>query len=683
MSMSLPRWFAVVTISSVFWAAAALGQSDTAVATPVAESSSTTDAKGRLEAGPSNIRNFSPEESGVAIEPENLNLRGVFEDLGPDATLWFQHVQTLANAIFEGRAPGTRGGELAEEYLEFYMKLYELEPAFPGEVEILGGGAFKNFASYRQPFDFPAPTPKVKVLGANVAIDGRELVDGTDFTVLGNSANGSISAPITFVGYAIESEEEDYTSFDENTDLTGRIAFLFRYEPLDEAGKSKWSSTRFSRFSGMSLKIKSVIDRGAAGVILVNPPGAVDGKTGLEAVKDSVRFTRRQEVPMFQVTPEAADRLLAAVDPEKRDLLAWRKLADEGTVKAVNLDDDLKITLTADLEVDDRIHTDNVAGVLRGKGDLADQWIVIGAHYDHVGYGYTGAMPDNIGKLHPGADDNASGTAGLLLAAKRLVRGYGEAGDNANLRSVMFVGFSAEEAGLYGSKFLVENFPVKATDISLMINMDMIGRLRSNNLLAQGTGTAEGFEEMLKPHFESSGMKISMTPGGRGPSDHSSFYNAGVPVLFLFTGEHDEYHKPSDRAYTVNPRGAVQIVDLLESIVMDLSDNEQALKYVLTSAGGAGRNTGAKVRLGIQPAYNAEIETGVEVEAVTDGTSAADAGLKAGDVLLSWNGEELTGGQKLFELLGMHEPGDKVQLAVQRDGQTMSIDVTLKGREQN
>src|SRR5262249_19351356 len=150
-------------------------------------------------------------------------------------------------------------------------------------------------------------------------------------------------------------------------------------------------------------------------------------------------------------------RLLAEADPQHRDLMTWRKLADNGEIKCVNLKDDVQVTLNAQLDINDRLQTENVAGIIRGKGNLADRWIIIRAHYDHVGTGYTGARPQNIGKLHPGADDNASGSAGVLIAAKRLTRDYDQAAKDANLRSIMLVTFSAEEAGLYGSKFLARH----------------------------------------------------------------------------------------------------------------------------------------------------------------------------------------------------------------------------------
>src|SRR4029450_3530500 len=149
----------------------------------------------------------------------------------------------------------------------------------------------------------------------------------------------------------------------------------------------------------------------------------------------------------------------------------------------------------------------NVAAVLRGKGKLADEWVVIGAHYDHVGYGCTGEMPNNVGKLHPGADDNASGSAGILITARRLADEYAKAGD-ADLRSILLVTFSAEEAGLFGSQYLVDHLPMPKESISLMINMDMIGRRRGDKLLIQGAMTADSLSDLLQPHYDSSGLKI-------------------------------------------------------------------------------------------------------------------------------------------------------------------------------
>jgi hypothetical protein len=648
--------------------------------------------RGKVVAGPRNIRQFDPEDVSRVVDATDINLPRVFADLGPDATLWYQHVMTLANPFFEGRAPGTRGSDLAAEYVEFYFRQYGLEPAFAinvgGDDEKPGGGATASTLTiYRQDFDFASPNPKVEMINTAAAIGENKLTSGEDYVVLGVSGNGSVTAPVTFVGYGIERGQDDYTSFEQATDLTGRIAIVMRYEPLDEEGHSRWAEARFSRYAGIRTKLTALADRKAAGIILVNPPGAVDGATGLESLQQSTRFGRRLDIPVVQMTPEAVDRLLALSKADGHDLLSLRKAADDGTIKTLNLPDELTITLSADLKFDDRLGTQNIGAILPGKGDLADQWIVIGAHYDHVGFGYTGASPANVGKLHPGADDNASGTAGLLIAAKRLVRNAETSPGLERRRSILFLAFGAEEAGLHGSDFFIEHSSVPADKIYAMINMDMIGRLRSSNLLVGGTGSAEEFDEVLKPHFEASGLTISAVPSGRGPSDHSNFFTAGVPVLFMFTGEHDDYHTPADQAYTVNPAGAIQIVDLVESIALDLASRTEPLTYVARPAGGAGRGgpaagpTGPRVRLGITPAYNAELETGIAVEAVAEGASAADAGIQPGDVLLAWNSEELVGGQRLFALLGEAEPGEIVKMTIQRGDKNIVIDVTLKARD--
>ena len=651
--------------------------------TQAAPPANRTQSNGSVTVAPRDIRQFSPSESLIetTVAADQLDLRKVFDDLGPDATLWYQHVQTLANPFFEGRAPGTRGGDLAAEYMEFYFRQYGLEPAFPGETSTMGGEAMKAFTSYRQPFDFASPNPDVRVIEAAVSLNGQPLREGSDFVILGNSVSGKAEGPITFVGYGIAEGRDGYSSFEPNTDLTGRIALLFRYEPLDETGKSKWSAARFSQFSGVASKMRNVADRGAAAIIMINPPGAIDGKTGLETLQESGRFGRRLEIPVVQITPEVAERILAAGDSQKRDLLTWRKLSDNGEVKTFNMNDSVRVSINANLEVNDRLKTENVAAVLRGKGSLADEWVVIGGHYDHVGFGYTGAMPANVGQLHPGADDNASGTGAVLIAVKRLSEKYSKAGANENLRSILFMGFGAEEAGLHGSRYFVENSPISMGAINLMINMDMVGRLRSDSLLVQGTGTAENFPALLKPIFERSDLKIAASGTGRGPSDHSNFYGKQVPVLFLFTGEHADYHKPGDLAHTVNPAGAVKIINLLEDLTLHFAAAPDRLQYASAAGGGGpGRDTGARVSLGTIPDYTAELETGMRVEDVRDGSSAAEAGIKPGDILLTWNGEEIDGARKLSEFLGKHEPGDRITIVLRRGDQELTINVHLKAR---
>ncbi len=646
-----------------------------------------TESTARIVDGPANIRSFAPEESAVTVNAAEVNLRQVFEDLGPDATLWYQHVQTLANPFFEGRAPGTRGVELAAQYIEFYFRTYGLEPAFGAGGEQLGGPSDAARESYRQPFDFSVRGRRVQVeiTEAVLSINGPELADGEDFIVLGNSGSGAVTAPLSFVGYGIDEGPDEYTSFDDDTDLSGRVALLLRYEPLDDDGASRWSTERFSRQAGIARKMRSVVERGAAGILLVNPPGAVHGREGLEPIGHSRGFGPGLDIPAMQITPQVADRLLRDADALGRDLLTWRRLADTGEVKTVPLSDDVQVTMaTAVQRKRDRRESEaeNVGGILPGKGNLADQWIVIGAHFDHVGDGSLGGVnPRNRGQLHPGADDNASGTAGVLILARKLSEAYADAPDDANLRSVLFLTFGAEEMGLHGSRYFANNPTIPIENIGILLNMDMIGRLRSGNLSVLGTETAAGLSEILQPHFEASGLTVSVNPGGSGQSDDASFDRVEVPALHFFTGMHREYTSPSDQAYTVNPAGAGEILDLMFDIAQDLATRPDQLVYQEPPA-GRGRDRGyASVRLGIRPGMGEEAQTGVLVDAVSQGTSAADAGMIQGDIIVAWGDRPIDGLGDLFDQLQAHKPGDQVKITVLRDAKRVVLDVTLKSSD--
>ncbi|MFM1823875.1 MAG: hypothetical protein RI967_2141 [Planctomycetota bacterium] len=335
--------------------------------------------------------------------------------------------------------------------------------------------------------------------------------------------------------------------------------------------------------------------------------------------------------------------------------------------------------------------THNVGGILRGKGELADQWIVIGAHYDHVGFGMYGADPKNRGKLHPGADDNASGTSGMLVMARRLAEEYAAAGDDADLRSVLFLAFSAEEMGLNGSRAFVKSPSVPADKVDVMLNMDMIGRIRQDKLVVGGVESAKGFRDALDPFFKESGLEIFADPSGRGPSDHASFYGVGIPVLFFFSGVHDVYHQPGDQGYSIDPRGVPAVLDLVERIAMWRAGDDERLEFARAGEGGEGGERAARgrrpggqdrgyagVRLGIQPGMGEEGESGIRIESVSPGTSAADAGIKAGDVLLAWDGTSLDDIAAMMTKLRAAKPGDVAKMKILRGDEILEIDVTLK-----
>ncbi len=651
------------------------------------------DAAPRIIEGAVDPYGFQPANDFVVVDAQTADLARLFEDAGPIARSWYQHVMTLSSPYFEGRSPGGDGIERAADYVQFWFERAGLEPAFPAP-----DGDRDAWTSHRQHLELPGGRPSIEkaVMQRDRADEGLETLElGRDFTVLGNSGTADVSGPLAFLGYAIESGPDGYSSFEgeavSGDELAGRIVVMFRYEPLDDEGRSRFTSRRFSRHAAVPPKMKAAVDRGAAGIILVNPPGAVFAKDGLQDVAAS-RAGDELDIPVVQVTPEVADRLLSTADPDGRDLRTLRGIADAGAHGCILFESKQEVRLATAID-GGMNRTANIGGVLRGRGALADEWIVIGGHYDHVGFGTFGAMPTNRGRLHPGADDNASGTAGVIIASELLSRRYEEAAADANLRSILFIAFTGEESGLNGSRHYVANPTLPAGSINAMINLDMIGRMRSDTLVVGGVGTAEGMLDDLRPILLESGLTINADPNGRSPSDHASFYGAGIPVVFFFTGTHDVYHQPGDYGWTVNPVGAAAVVELVvdvaehfatdpEKLVFDDGRAKPAGRPRAAPGGGDANDRGyAPVRLGIRPGMGSGDEPGVRIEGVSDNTSASDAGLRTGDVIIAWGGEDLIDVMDMVTRLREHQPGDVVEMVVIRDGEEVVVPVTMKASE--
>ena len=633
-----------------------------------------------------------------------------------DVETYQQHVQTLANPYFEGRGSGSKGNDLAADYLEHYYRKAGLTPAFPTEVTAADGSVVTTpFSSFRQEFTVGRGTVVNKAAMSSVDPSSKAVLAtleaGKDFNVLAISASGEVSAPVVFAGYSLVSGPAEYRTYSESDSLEGKIAIVMRFEPINEAGKSRLTEEggpKWSNAAALRPKLQAAVDRKAAAIILVNPPGADDPRTNnLEDVATSAGFGRAMGVPVVMMSIPAADAFVRAADKEHRSLVDLRKLADEkgGVIELSGA----AVSLTVEVGESAK-RTQNLGGILPGRGDLAREFIVMGAHYDHVGFGRDGgANPANVGEIHPGADDNASGSSGILIAMNKLKQIYAEAPAGQPLRSVLFMHFSGEEIGLLGSRHFVKNSPFDAKDIYAMINFDMIGRLREGKVDMNGTGTAIGFDEILDPLIAKSGLNVKKLTGGQGPSDHQSFYNGGIPVIFFFTGFHDVYHAPGDVASLVNCEGAVQVVDLGVAIAQTLSTRSGPLEFQETEStwgredqparlgerernaardGAAGNDAPApgpsmaqmKVRFGIRPNYGESIDC-VAIEGVSDGGSAAAAGIKAGDRMLKWNGDAVTSVQSWMAMMAKHNPGDVVDVTVDRGGAEQVIKVTLKAAD--
>lgn len=606
------------------------------------------------------------------------------DQLAADQEVLKKHIGTLSSEEYEGRFPGTKGAKMAADYVQYHfeqLSKYGMVPAFADAED-------PSKKTYRQPFDAPAKNVAEKQV-ATYSIDGAEikLEAGKDFNVLGLSGSADATAPLAFAGYGITMADDGYTSYPDGGDagprVDGKIAIVLRFEPMNEDGTSRWAKEGWSFAAGLEPKIGSAIRRGAKGVIVVNPPGAKDDRMGKLEDVNSVSSREPYEVPVVMMSTEAAEALVKAADPQGRTLLELRKLADkEGVIVEMP-----KATVTLGAKVGKlRPRTDNVGAVLPGVGELKDRYVVFGAHYDHLGTGLVGVrFPSDRGQIFHGADDNASGTSGMIMNAAKIAEAFSKLPADKPRRSVLFLAFSAEESGLNGSRYYTQHPIVPIEQHDYMINTDMIGRLSDKPLEAGGVGTAEGLADWLSPYFESSGLKIAGKPGGSGPSDHASFYAANVPVLFLFSGMHPDYHRPTDTAEKINYEGAAKIADMAKRIGIDAALRPEPFKF--TSSGGAGAATGdqpapgrGRIRFGIAPGDYAGDEKGVLVGEVLPDTPAAKAGLRKNDLIIKWNDNRVVGVEEWMPYFNAAKPGDVVKVTVLRDKQEMDINVTLEAR---
>jgi len=613
---------------------------------------------------------------GPEAEPGELPL------VDPDLVTWYdQTLNELASERMGGRLPGSEGIELAASLIENHFQSLGLEPPFeetktaPDGTEVIA-----ERSSYRQGFE-RGNRSSVASARFSIAAGGSTTtgVLDDDFSVLGLSGTADFDGPVTFVGYSVVSGPGGYLGYPPVLDLDGRAALVLRFEPMDDAGRSKWSGSGWSFAASLQAKVGAAVRRNASAVLVVNPPHADDPRVGRLENLDSTGGPVTFEIPVLMITPELADKLVRAGDPEGRSLDTLTALANDGSA-VVALDDDVTVHAAADVRRD-AIITSNIGAVLPGHGSLAGEYVVIGAHYDHIGTGlFASRDPDRAGEIHPGADDNASGATGLMLGARLLSERYQHLPPDADARSILFLAFSAEESGLIGSRYYADHPAVPLADTVAMLNMDMIGRLRGGKLEIGGDESSPDLAAIAQPHFDDSGLVISdaFAEIGAGRSDHASFEAKEIPNLFFFTGMHDEYHTADDVAELVNDEGAVRVATLVSDIAYDLATRES--RPAFEEREGSRRAIGAprrpRVRVGIVPADDPA--GGFRVERVFDGTSASDAGLRVGDRITKWNGEDIADVDAWMPVLLDHNPGDVVTLTVERDGEEVELEMTLK-----
>ena len=323
------------------------------------------------------------------------------------------------------------------------------------------------------------------------------------------------------------------------------------------------------------------------------------------------------------------------------------------------------------------LRTQNVVAILPGTDpNLRGQAIVIGAHIDHLGRSTVGALDPEAGDvIHNGADDNASGTAAVLELARLFAA-------HPTRRTLVFANFSGEELGLLGSQYFVEHSPLPLDSVVAMLNFDMVGRLRGDSLIVYGTGTAREMTSLLDSANAGIGMSISRIPDGFGPSDHSSFYAKGVPVLHFFSNVHADYHRATDDAEKINAAGEARVIALAENVARHIDARNSRLTFVRMAAppSVSGARSASQVYLGSIPDMSAPDIKGLRVTGVRSGSPADSAGLKGGDIVVNLGGKEVVDLQSYSDALYSFKPGDEVEIIVVRGGQRVTLKAKLGKR---
>jgi len=588
-----------------------------------------------------------------------LSLLGA-ADINP--ARYLEHVKYLASPELKGRGTGTAELDQAADYIARQFQAAGVKP-------MAEGGYFQLF-----------PVTTNARLGSR---NSFEVSDGErkttlrfkeDFLPLNFSGSGALSGQMVFVGYGITAPEYHYDDY-AGVDVQGKIVVALRHEPQEFDEKSVFAGRLYTEHAQFWSKAVNAKMHGARGVILLADRANHRGEA--------------DELEKFGRTAGPVDAGIVFVQVKAAVADAWFERAGKSLDQIQEaIDQDLKprsftfperLEVRANVELEREIKTvRNVSAWLPGE---TAEYVVIGAHYDHLGLGEQSSLaPSQVGTPHLGADDNASGAAGVIELARWF------AGRGKPKRGVVFLAFAGEELGLLGSSYWANNPQLSLADAVAMINLDMIGRPRDGKIYIGGTATGTTFKALLEDTV--SKFKLNADFSGSsdaGSSDHTSFIAKQVPALFFFSGLHGDYHKPSDTWDKIDPTASAEVLRAVAEVAQTLIDAPERPRFVKPAAPATGRvggEGGARPWFGSVPDFGEAKEAkGVKFADVQAGSPAQKAGLRPGDILIEFDGKPI---QNLYDFtyaLRARKAGDEVAVKVLREGQTVEAKVVLTQRK--
>jgi aminopeptidase YwaD len=569
------------------------------------------------------------------------------------------HVKYLASDDLEGRASGSEGNRKAAEYVAQQFQQYGLKPA-------------GDNSTYMQTFEFVSAVQ----LGKNNALAFQDMQTGTvttfavdsDFRPLGFSSNGSVSGPLVFAGYGITATEKGYDDY-KDLDVTGKIVIVLRHGPDGNDMHSE-----FARYTSLRNKARFARDKGAVGLILITGP-ADSEDDDLPRLSFDNSFAS-SGIATIWLRRSHVQSLLGKIGADLASIQVSIKDKRQPNVFEVP---EVIATISTDL-VHVKSTTANVLGYLSGSNPKQmDHVIVLGAHLDHLGYGGpgSGSLTPDVHAIHNGADDNASGTASLL----ELAQAFGASSSSLN-HTLLFIAFSGEELGTLGSGYYVANPAFQLQQTIAMLNMDMVGRMHERTLTVQGMGTSPIWPDLVNRANSDSSLDLKFIQDGLGPSDQAQFYGKDIPVLFFFTGTHNDYHKPSDDWDRLNYLGQEKVTRLVYRITKELDASvvkPQFVRVQSSMAMGGGETRSFNVTLGVIPDYSDESD-GMKVGGIRPGGPAEGAGILAGDLIVRMAGKKVMNIYDYMGILGELKPGQTIDVEVIREGKALTLTATMAKR---